>query len=167
MERTVSPDNAENPAKTAADADLACARFRAGVLRKLWRKVSYDFPLLIMAVAAVEPDGSVSEYFFRFELGGFPGVAPAVQIWDCAKNELLAENRRPKGSQRVVEAFKNWGPHNSVYRPWERTSGAHNNWAQSHPDLAWHSKRDLTFILEDLHGLLTSNAAARSNRPAA
>jgi hypothetical protein len=164
----VSPDNAENPAKTAADADLASARFRAGVVRKLWRKVSYDFPVLTIAVTAVEPDGSASEYFFRFELSDFPGVAPAVQIWDCEKNALLAENRRPKGSKRVVEAFKNWGPNkDTVYRPWERTSGAHNNWAQSHPELAWHSKRDLTFILEDLHGLLTSNAAARSSRPAA
>ena len=164
----MSPDYAENPANTAADADLASARFRAGVVRKLWRKVSYDFPLLVMAVAAVEPDGSASEYFFRFELGGFPGVAPAVQIWDWEKNTLLAENRRPKGSNRVVEAFKNWGPNkDTVYRPWERTSGAHSNWAQAHPDLAWHSRRDLTFILEDLHGLLTSNAAARSARPAA
>ena len=161
------PDNAENPAKAAADADLASPRFRAGVLRKNWRKVSYDFPLLIMAVAAVEPDGGASEYFFRFELAGFPGVAPAAQIWDCQTNSLLAVNRRPKGSQRVLEAFKNWEPHNTVYRPWERTSGAHNNWAQSHPDLAWHSKRDLTFVLEDLNGLLTSNAAACGSRPAA
>jgi hypothetical protein len=163
----LSPDNTENPAKTSADADLASARFRAGILRKHWRKVSYDFPVLVMAVAAVEPDGTASEYFFRFELSGFPGVAPAVQIWDCATNALLAIDRRPKGTKRVEEAFKNWEPNNTVYRPWERTSGAHNNWAQSHTDLAWHSKRDLTFILEDIHGLLTSNAAARSSRPAA
>lgn len=162
------PDNAENPAKAAADADLASPRFRAGVLRKHWRKVSYDFPLLIVAVAAVEPDGAASEYSFRFELTGFPAVAPAVQIWDCAKSELLAVDRRPKGSQRVAEAFKNWGPNkDTIYRPWERTSGAHNNWAQSHPDLAWHAKRDLTFVLEDLHGLLTSNAAACGSRQAA
>ena len=163
----MAPDNAENPAKTAADADLASARFRAGVLRKHWRRVSFDFPVLIMAVTAVERDGTASEYFFHFELSGFPGIAPAVQIWDCATNKLLAVDRRPKGTKRVEEAFKNWEPHNTVYRPWERTSGAHNNWVQSHPDLAWHSKRDLTFILEDLHGILTSNAAARSSRPAA
>ena len=164
----MTPDSPDNPAQTAADADLASARFRAGVLRRHWRKVSYAFPVLVMALAAVEPDATASEYFFRFELSGFPGTAPAVQIWDCATNALLAVNRRPKGSQRVVEAFKDWGPHkDTVYRPWERTSGTHNNWAQAHPDLAWHSKRDLTFILEDLHGLLTSNAAARGSRPAA
>jgi hypothetical protein len=156
-----------SPAETAADADLSSARFRAGILRNQWRKVFYAFPVLIMAVAAVEPDGTVSEYFFRFDLSGFPGAAPAVQIWDCTTNALLALNRRPEGSPRVREAFKNWEPHNTVYRPWERTSGAHGNWVQTHPDLAWHPKRDLTFILEDLHGLLTSNAAARGCRTAA
>lgn len=163
----MTPDSMDSPAKAAADADLASARFRAGVFRKQWRVVSYVFPLLIVAVAAVEPDGSASEYAFRFELTGFPGAAPAAQIWDCAANMVLPVDKRPKGTNRVAEAFKNWEPHNTVYRPWERTSGAHNNWAQTHPDLAWHARRDLTFILEDLHGLLTSNAAALSARPAA
>jgi hypothetical protein len=166
MEWTLATDNTEDPAKTAADADLVAPRFRAGVLRKHWRRVSFDFPVLIIAVAAVEPNGIASEYCFRFDLSGFPGTAPAVQIWDCATNALLSVNCRPQGSQRVLEAFKNWGP-DTIYRPWERTSGGHNNWAQSHPHLAWHSKRDLTFILEDLHGLLTANDAARGFRPAA
>ncbi len=155
-----------NPAETAVDADLSSARFRAGVLRRQWRKVSYSFPALIMAVAAVEPDGTACEFFFRFDLTEFPGTAPAVQIWDIAASSLLAANLRPKGSPRVVEAFKPWGS-DTVYRPWERASGAHNNWSQTYPTLAWHPKRDLTFILEDLHGLLASNAAARSCRPAA
>jgi hypothetical protein len=160
------PDGLANPAQSAVDADLASTRFKAGDRCKYWHVVSYTFPVLIMAVAAVEPEGTASEYFFHFELSGFPGTAPAVQIWDCATNDLLAENRRPKGSDRVVAAFKNWAPHNTVYRPWERASGAHNNWAQAHPNLAWNPKREIAFILEDLHGLLTSNAAARGSRPA-
>jgi hypothetical protein len=162
----VSPDNAENPAKTAVDADLASARFRAGVLRKHWRKVSYAFPVLIMAVAAVEPDGAASEYFFRLELTDFPGLAPEAKIWDCATNKALAKEKRPKGSERVTKAFQVWGS-DTVYRPWDRQSAGHNNFARDFPDLAWHAKRDLTFVLEDLHGLLTSNAAAHSSRLAA
>jgi hypothetical protein len=35
-----------------------------------------------------------------------------------------------------------------------------------YPDLAWHPKRDITFTLEDLHGLLNSNALAYSARSA-
>lgn len=156
-----------NPAQSAVDIDLASARFRAGGLRRHWRQASYSFPELIVAVAAVEPDGAASEYCFRLELTGYPGAAPTVVIWDCATNALLPTSRRPKGSPRVIEAFKTWGPPDTVYRPWERTSGAHNGWASKHPELAWHPKRDLTFIMEDLHGLLTSNATAHGNRPAA
>src|ERR1700684_3911022 len=114
----------------AVDADLASARFRAGVLRQQWRKVSYAFPILIIAVSAVEPNGTLSEYFFRFELSGFPGTAPSVHIWNCETDTLLAADRRPQGSARLVEAFKAW-PETSVYRPWERKSGAHGNWTQN------------------------------------
>lgn len=148
-----------SPAETGVAVDLASPRFRAGTIRGQWRQVSYVFPVLVMAVAAIEPDGSRNEYWFRFELTGFPGTAPEVRIWDCDANVALAQDRRPKGSGRVVEAFKTWGS-DTVYRPWERQSGAHNEWANKYPELAWHPKRDLAFILEDLHGLLTSNAGS-------
>lgn len=151
----------------AVDADLASVRFRVGESRGHWRKVSYAFPILIVAVSAVDQDGTDTEYFFRVELTGFPGMAPEVKIWDLAANTPLPENERPKGSNRVIQAFKCWGNELSVYRPWDRHGRLHNNWTSTHPDLAWHPKRDLTFILEDLHGLLTSNAAKHRNRPAA
>lgn len=158
--------NGRNPAEQAVVADLSSARFRAGATRGHWRQILSEFPVLIVAVAAVEPDGSYSEYFFRFELTGFRGIAPEVKIWDCTKNAPLATDKRPKGSNRVTEAFKAWG-NDTVYRPWDRQGGGHNNWATSHPNLAWNPKRDISFILEDLHGLLTSNAAACSSRPVA
>jgi hypothetical protein len=150
-----------DPAQSAITADLASARFRAGVVRKQWRVISFEHPMLVVGVAAVEPDGAASEYAFRFDLMGFPGTAPAVLIWDVDAGAHLPANRRPKGSSRVVEAFKDWTAPHPVYRPWERTSGTHNNFAQTFPDLAWHPKRDLAFIMEDLHGLLSSNAAGR------
>jgi hypothetical protein len=159
----VTPDEAS---ATAVAADLASASFLAGVARGNWRRVAYSFPILTVAVAAVEPDGSRSEYAFRFELTGFRAVAPEARIWDLAVDKLLATHRRPKGSPRVVEAFKSWGDE-TVYRPWDRRAGAHSNWAQRFPALRWHPERDLTFVLEDLSGLLTSNALARGDRPAA
>jgi hypothetical protein len=155
-----------HPAELAVTADLASARFRIGVKRGHWREVSYVFPILVIAVAAVEPNGNPSEYAFRFEMTGFPGTAPDVRIWDCATDVLLAVDQRPKGSNRVTEAFKSWGK-GTVYRPWDRDGGAHGNWATAYPDLAWNAKRDLTFILEDLYGLLTSNTTAHGIRQAA
>jgi hypothetical protein len=143
--------------------DVGSARFRAGVLRGYWYTVSYSFPVLLMYVASVAVDGASGGYTFRFELTGFPSIAPEVRIWDVAKGTPLAPQVRPGGSTRVAEAFKDW-QHGSVYRPWERHAGAHNNWGSSYRDLAWHPARDLAFVLEDLHGLLTSNAAARRDR---
>jgi hypothetical protein len=153
----------EETAKAAVDADLGSARFLAGVARGRWRKIFYEFPILIVAVAAVEPDGKHSAYDFRFELTGFPGANPEVRIWDPAKNDLLQSSLRPKGSNRVTEAFKKWGDE-TVYRPWDRRGSLHNNWPRDFPALAWHPRRDLAFILEDLHGLLTSNDLAGAAR---
>jgi hypothetical protein len=155
--------NDYSPAEQTLGADLASVRFQVGVKRGRWRQISYAFPVLIIAVAAIEPNGSCSEYSFRFELTGFPGTAPEVRIWDRETNALLDPAKRPKGSTRVTEAFKSWG-NGSVYRPWDRHGGVHNSWATVHPTLAWNPKRDLAFILEDLHGLLTSNAAAHGTR---
>lgn len=140
--------------------DLASPRYRIGAASKRWRLVSDAFPVVIFAVAATD---AAAEYFFRFELSGFPGIAPEVNIWDCAANARLAQPHRPKGSPRVVEAFKDWGD-NTVYRPWERKAGAHNNWSSTYPTLAWRPDRDIAFILEDLHGLLTANALADAAR---
>lgn len=153
----------KTPSEQAVDADLASAAFRAGVSRAQWRQISYAYPLLCLAVSAVEPDGTNSEYSFRFELSGYPATAPMVTIWDTESNAALEPTRRPKGTTRVVEAFKKWG-NDTVYRPWERMAGAHNNWSTTHSGLAWNSSRRLTFILEDIHGLLTSNALAQGNR---
>ena len=156
----------ENPAKTAIEADLAAPRFLVGVARRNWNKESFEFPVLVITVAATEPDGTASEYGFHFELTGYPGIAPEVHIWDLKKDQILPPELRPKGSPRVVTAFQEWGDR-TVYRPWERHGAVHNNWTGEHPDLAWHPKRDLTFILEDLHGLLNSNALTHSARPSA
>jgi hypothetical protein len=154
------------PAERAVAADLAAARFLAGCKRGPWRQISCAFPLLVVAVAAVEPDGSSGEYWFKFELSGFPGTAPEVRIWDPKTSGPLDPEKRPRGSNRITEAFKHWG-NGTIYRPWDRQGGTHNNWVTTHPSLAWNPKRDLTFILEDLHGLLTSNAVAHGNRQVA
>ncbi len=156
----------DNPAVTAIKADLSASRFQAGVVRGLWRIILLEFPILMIAIAATEPEGTANEYVFHFELSGYPGDAPEVFIWDINTNQMLPAAQRPKGPLRVTKAFGDWDKH-TVYRPWERHSGAHNDWARKYPDLVWHSKRDITFILEDLHGLLNSNSLSRSTRPAA
>ena len=84
------------PPEAAVKDDLASARFRAGIVRKQWRVVSFVFPMLIVSVAAVEPDGKASEYAFQFELTGFPGTPPEAFIWDTKTSARLAVAERPQ-----------------------------------------------------------------------
>jgi hypothetical protein len=97
------------PAERAVAGDLVAARFLAGCKRGRSRQISCVFPLLVVAVAAIEPDGSSGEFWFQFELTGFPGTAPKVRLWDPITNRPLAPGKRPKGSNRITEAFKQWG----------------------------------------------------------
>jgi hypothetical protein len=152
--------------RKAVLADLASSRFRLGQATKRWRLLSEDFPIVMIAVSAIGCDGRPGEFAFRFELSGYPTAAPEVDLWDLSTGVRLAGQLRPQGSPRLQAAFKDWGD-KTVYRPWDRKAGAHAGWAALHPDLAWRSDRDLAFILEDLHGLLTSNALAGAARASA
>jgi hypothetical protein len=146
-----------DPSAARVEADLQEPSFLNGLDTSCWRIISYAFPILNFAVSATETDGSHTEYGFRAELSNYPSQAPMVQIWDHAANTLLAADHRPKGGPRVAITFQNW-TENTVYRPWDRKTGPHINNGRDVPHLAWRSDRTLSFILEDLHGILNSNA---------
>lgn len=141
-------------AEQAVCRDLKKASFRRGAARGHWKVLKFAFPELYIEVAATDPQGSPTSYSFRFLLDGYPNNAPDVRCWDMQTNTTLPAQARPQAPQRTLEAFKEWGY--GVYRPWDRHGATHNNWAVTHPGLAWHAERDLTFILEDLHDLLNA-----------
>jgi len=155
-----------DPSIAKVRADLGDDDLVEGVNLGKWRILSYEHPRLDFAVTAVEPDGRAGEYGFKADLLNFPVTAPQVWVWDHERDRLLPAPLRPKGGARLVSAFKDWGS-KTVYRPWDRMTGPHNNNAAKLPHLAWNSDRRLVFIFEDLHGLLTSNARACRSRPAA
>jgi len=154
-----------DPSAARVAADLEELRFLNGCDAGRWRILSFNFPILLFAVSATEPDGKLSEYCFRAELSNFPAQAPMVQIWAPAANAPLAPTLRPKGGARVEKTFQCWSS-DTVYRPWDRMTGPHIN-ATNFPQLAWRPERRLSFIFEDIHGILHSNARAHHLRPAA
>ncbi len=156
----------EDPAAVRVAGELAGPRFRAGVQAGRWRVVADTHPVLDVRIAATEPDGTPSEYGFRIDLENFPAQAPMVRIWDIDSGTPLPPDRRPKGDRRVLVTFQAWGD-DTVYRPWDRRTGPHGGNATTFPHLAWHADRGLAFILEDLHGILNSNARAHRIRSAA
>jgi hypothetical protein len=52
--------------------------------------------------------------------------------------------------------MKEWS--GGIYRAWNRKAATHNDWGMKRPDEAWHPKRDIVFIMEQLHALLTEQA---------
>jgi hypothetical protein len=148
-----------DPCEEHVLADLEDGTFKAGIEAGRWRLERSEFPYLFFVISSTEPDGSAGEYGFRAELSGFPGQAPEVQIWDIEADIPLNKDNRPKGGPRLVKSFQKWGD-DTVYRPWDRRTGPHSGNARNLPHLAWHSERRLTFIFEDLHGILNSNARA-------
>lgn len=155
-----------DPSITKVLADLKDEELVAGCDRGQWRIISFDYPRLDFAVAAVELDGSSGEYGFKADLTNYPADAPRVWIWDHGNDRPLPISHRPKGGPRVKGAFKEWGS-KTVYRPWDRMTGPHNNNTRTKPHLAWNADRRLVFIFEDLYGLLTSNARASRARKSA
>ena len=155
-----------DPAETRVRVDLHDPGLIAGVAAGRWRLQSFGFPLLDFVVAATEPDGKASEYAFRADLTSFPAMSPMVRIWDIERGTPLAPQSRPTGNDRVAKTFQSWGD-DTVYRPWDRLTGPHNNNAVTLPHLAWRSDRRLLFIFEDLHGILNLNARAHRLRSAA
>jgi hypothetical protein len=149
-----------DPAQTQVENDLDETDFRAGVAVERWRVIDFKFPLLDFAIMGTERDGSRKEYCFKAEVSNYPSQPPMVQIWDFENRKSLDPAQRPKGNRRVEVTFQRWGS-DTVYRPWERLTGPHNSNAANLPHLAWRADRRLSFIFEDLHGILNSNARAR------
>jgi len=156
----------DDPSVVRLNGDRAAPSYLAGIARGIWREVSLNFPILIVEIAATEPDGTAAWYRMRIEASGYPGHPPEVRIWDTAADRALPANLRPKGNSRVQTTFQQWGD-DTAYRPWDRKASVHNNFREKHPQLAWHAGRDLAFILEDLHGILNLNARQRGVRSAA
>jgi hypothetical protein len=155
-----------DPCAARVTTDLEESDFLSGCITGRWRIVSFDFPRLDFVVSAIDPSGKQVEFGFRAELSNYPAQAPLVRIWDLATNQPLAVNFRPKGGNRIQITFQQWGS-DTVYRPWDRMTGPHNNNAINHPHLAWRPERRLAFIFEDLHGILNSNARTHRIRATA
>lgn len=156
----------EDPAVALVRASLASEAVQAGCRENRWRIVAFAYPRLDFAITGMRLDGSRAEYEFRADVVNYPALAPEVRLWNLAEDRKPTGEERPQGGRRITETFKDWGD-GTVYRPWDRRTGPHNDNAKTKPHLAWHPARDLAFILEDLHGILVSNARALAARPAA
>lgn len=134
---------------------LASGRFLAGAAAKRWRLIDLTWPFAIIAVAAAPRPGSPNEWLFRFELTGYPQQAPTITPWDLSRGRRLADQSCPKG-ERVQEVIRPGLDY--LYASYDRQGlNSHPEWVRTYARSAWNPKRDLTFVLEKLSDLLTSD----------
>ena len=143
------------PDERALRAHLESPAFLDGVGRGRWRLVGVEWPHVLVAVAAAPRDRGPDEFFFRFDLAGYPVEPPTAAPWDPDANRVLDQDRRPKGG-RAGPAFRpDWKSGAALYLPFDRVAlEAHPQWRTQYRHRAWNGRRDLAWALRFLHDLL-------------
>lgn len=154
------------PDRVAFDADLLKPPYRAGELAGRWRVVEIAWPAATVMIAAVPRPGSPTEFAFRFDLSGYPAVAPTARPWDHVAKAPLPAHRWPTGTGVFASVFRPlWCGGSCLYLPCDRVSAnGHPAWATQHPERLWNPSRGIVHYLEQVHALLTEGgyAGARS-----
>lgn len=156
------------PAKRSLEAQLNSVRFLAGVETGRWEFLHLAWPHLFVRVIGRDPQtGRTFSQDFRLGCAGFPDPGPFVERWSYADD--TTHGRRPPapsaGSPGFLDAMKEWGAGGGIYRAWNRDAAQHNGWAVKRPDEAWHPKREIVFIMEQLYALVTEQAVWLASRP--
>lgn len=149
------------PDEMTLRAHLEGARFQIGVAEGRWRLADLTWPYALIAVSAAPHQGAPSEFSFRFELSGYPEIAPTTCIWDVAAGTPLPGSGRPKGPDgQILQLFRdNWLEGRALYAPFDRLAIADHgaSWADQWPLSKWTRDRDLTFLLgriyDELHAV--------------
>ena len=136
--------------------DIASKTFELGTKTDRWRLDYLEWPYCVIAVFAAPRDGAPSEFSLRFELSGYPIQAPTSMPWDRNANQKADVAKLPVG-RRASGVFRRdgWNEGNSLYAPYDRLAlPGHPDWGSKYPHLCWKESYDITFYLEQIHGLL-------------
>ena len=148
------------PDERAFRGHMISARFQEGVERGRWRIVGdIAWPVVVIAVAAGPRDNAPSGYVLRFDLTGYPEMAPTATPWNPTTGEVLEESNRPKG-QRVGHVFRSdLDGGTFLYAPYDRVAldRYHADWRTQYPRQAWNAARDLAWVLRILHEMLNND----------
>lgn len=145
------------PDERALRDHIAGPRFVDGVERDKWRVVGdIAWPYALVAVSAAPRDNAPREFFLRVNAAGYPSSAPTLTPWDPATGDVLAADSRPKGERAGAVFRSDWKKGTALYAPFDRVAlSGHSGWHQQHPRHAWQAGRDLAWVLQYLHDLLS------------
>ena len=147
------------PDERALRSHLEHPAFLEGVARGRWRVADQiNWPYVLIAVSAAPRENGPSEFFFRFDLDGYPASAPTINLWDPEKGDKLGLEKRPKG-EVVAHVFRtDWEEGRAVYAPFDRIAlKGHAKWPRKHPGQAWDPSKDLAWVIRQLHRWLNDD----------
>ncbi|MFY0689053.1 MAG: hypothetical protein JXQ90_17920 [Cyclobacteriaceae bacterium] len=134
--------------------------FQSGVDRGYWEVIDSDqisstWPLVFVRVA----QGN-KKFTLRFDLSGYPVLAPKGELWDEEKNTLLSKDKRPTGCENLNVAVRmSYGgpPQTSLYIPCDRGAlTTHPEWREKYPVETWKKGDQVAKYLRFFHSLLNT-----------
>ena len=137
--------------------------FRIGERRGKWALRGTKFPFVLFFIAAAPVSGGPAGFLLRSECSGYSGAAPTSQLWHGGSDSPLPVANRPRTSQGVMEAFKDW--QQCLYHPIDRIARQHNNWERDFPEKLWTPEKEITFLLETVYDLVHSSEYVGASFP--
>lgn len=136
--------------------DLKADSFVVGTAIGRWRLDELQWPTCVISVSAAPREGAPTEFALKFDLTGYPAQAPTAMAWDRSTSQLLDRSKLPAG-RRAGHVFRRdgWMEGKALYAPYDRVAFVgHPDWPKQFPYLCWQPNYDITFYLEQVHGLL-------------
>jgi len=121
---------------------LSSPEYQSGEIEGRWGSIINEngptWPVFFFWVS----NSTGNKFNFKFDLSGYPKLAPTGVLWDLENNSVLAPDKRPNNSKRAQQAFKHWGKECN-YLPCDRLAfEGHSDWPNLHPALIWNSQTD-------------------------
>lgn len=149
------------PDEEALRRDLNGLPFRIGAAKGKWTLRGLRFPHAYFFITAAMRPGGPPGFLMRSDCKGYSAIAPTSQLWHGGNDNVLDQAHRPRADNDVMPAFKNWG--NCLYHPIDRLARSH--FLSSDEGMIWTPDKDITFLLETVHGLVHSAAYTGANLP--
>lgn len=144
------------------------AVFQTGVDKNMWAMVDENpeyptWPFIIIWIKAAIKKDRPDKYYFRFDLSGYPNIAPTACPWNSETNSRLENHLWPRGSKFIKNTFNyGWNP-NALYAPCDRLAmPGHDGWKTQFPDLWWQPSFKINVYLNFIYRLLNSSDYANS-----